>query len=154
MTTTFTHDGQNRGIGRNFKEQRRRTPWTASVLACIGAILLVGYQLFVVLEPPGDAIRGELEAAAAETYSELMPEPSPAVLAAMRRHFSGQDVSIAATLASPTIALTLNGLDRETCIEAVAKARRIEGRVVVELQGYGASKDCGSRNKMTWLMMP
>jgi hypothetical protein len=136
--------------------RRWRIPWTVSVLACLGAAVLAGYRLFVLLEPPGDAIRRALEAAAAETHAQLMLEPSPAVLAAMRRHFSGQDVSIATTPAMPTpiIAVTLHGLDRAACVEAAAKARRIDGPVVVTLQGYGAPKDCGSRNEMTWLIMP
>jgi hypothetical protein len=83
-------------------------------------------------------------------------KPGPAVLAAMRRDFFGQDVSIATSPASSTITVILHGIDRETCVEAATKARRIEvdGPVVVMLQGYRAPEDCGSLNTMTWWIMP
>lgn len=112
MATAVPHDQRSRGVGG----RRRRVPRTLWVLACFGAALLAGYQLFVLLQPPGDAIGSELEAAAAEMRTEMVPKPSPAVLAAMRRDFSGQDVSIATTPRSPVVAVTLHGLDRETCL--------------------------------------
>jgi hypothetical protein len=159
MATTVPHDQRSRGIARNLGEQRRRIPWTVWVLACIGAALLAGYQLSIPpQEPPGDAIRRELKAAAADVAAEmrirLVLGPSPSALAAMRRHFSGQDVSIATSPAASIIAVTLHGVDHKACIEAAAKARRMDGSVVVMLQGYGAPEDCGSRNEMTWWIMP
>jgi hypothetical protein len=159
MATTIPHDQRNRGVARNLGEQGRRIPWIAWVLACIGAALLAGYQLSIPLEePPGDAIRHELKAAAADIAAEMRTQlvlgPSPAALAAMRRHFSRQDVSIATSPASSIIAVTLHGVDREACVEAAAKARRIDGSVVVMLRGYRAPEDCGSRNEMTWWIMP
>jgi hypothetical protein len=159
MATTVPHDQQNRGIARNLSEQRRRIPLIVWVLACIGAALVAGYQLSVPREePPGDAIRHGLKAAAAEVAAEMRTQlvlgPSPAALAAMRRHFSRQDVSIATSPASSIIAVTLHGVDREACVEAAAKVRRIDGSVVVMLQGYSALEDCGSWNEMTWWIMP
>src|SRR5258708_39933631 len=99
-------------------------------------------------------MRTKLEAAAAEMHGQLVLGPSPAELAAMRRDFSGQDVSIATARASSIITVTLHGVDREACIEAAAEVRRIVGSVVVMLQGYRAPEDCSSRNEMTWWLMP
>jgi hypothetical protein len=159
MATTVPHDQPNRGVARNLSEQRHRIPWIVWALVCIGAALLAGYQLSIPSEePPGDAIRRELKAAAAEIAAEtrirLVLGPSPAALAAMRRHFSGQEVSIAMSSASSIIAVTLHGVDHKACVDAAAKVRRIDGSVVVILQGYGAPEDCDIRNDMTWWIMP
>lgn len=154
MATTVPHDQRNGRVARTPSEQWRRIRWIVSVLACAGAVLLAGYQLFVPLETPGDAIRSELEAAAAEMGAQLVPQASPAVLAAMRRDFSGQDVSITASATSSIIVVTLHGLDREACVKAAATARRIVGPVVVVLPGFAAPEDCGGRNDMTWWIMP
>lgn len=154
MTATVQHDRETIGVARNSSGQRRRSLWPIYMLLFISAGLPTGYQLFLVLEPPGDAIRRELEAAADEMRNQLVPEPSPAVLAAMRRDFAGREVSIATIPASSIIAVTLYGLDHEACVDALVKARRIDGPVVVMLQGHRTVGDCGSRNEMTWWVMP
>jgi hypothetical protein len=154
--TAVPHDRWNRDVARTLSEHRRRVPLTIYALALVGALLLAGHWLSILLESPGDTIRSELEAAAAEMGAQLVLKPGPGVLAAMRRDFSGQDVSIATIPTSSTIAVTLYGVDRETCVEAATKARRIEvdGPVVVMLQGYGAPEECRGRNTMTWWIMP
>ena len=154
MAVTVFHDQRNSAVARGLRAPRGHVPRLVWALACIGAVLLAGYQLFILLEAPGDAIRGEFEGAAAEMRSQVVLGASPAVLAAMRRHFAGQDVTITTLRASSIITVTLHGLDREACVEAASKARRIDGPVVVMLQGYGAPEDCSSRNKMTWWIMP
>jgi hypothetical protein len=102
---------------------------------------------------PGDIIRLELEAAAAEFDGQPLPTPSATVLAAMRGDFYMQQVSIAVASAS-TIAVTLHGLAHETCVDALVKARRLEGLSVIALQGYRTMQDCQSTNDMTWWIMP
>jgi hypothetical protein len=154
MATTVHHDQRNKGVAPVRTGQLRRVPLMVWVLACLGAMLQAGYQLFHVLEPPAYAIRSELEAAASEMRSQFALDPSPAVLAAMRQDFAGQDVWIATIPMSSVIAVTLQGLDRGVCVELEAKARRIEGPVVVMLQGYAVPEDCGSRNEITWWIMP
>jgi len=153
MATTVRHDQATIGIARSLTWQRRSL-WTISMLLCIGAALPMGYQLCLWLEPPGDAIRHQLEAAAGEMRNQLVPEPSPRVLAAMRRDFAKREVSIATMPASSIVAVTLHGLDHGTCVDALTKARRIDGAVVVRLQSYDAAGDCGNRNDMTWWVMP
>jgi hypothetical protein len=153
MATTVPHDRRNAGAAQNLSEPWRRIPSTICALVWIAA-LFAGYRYFILLRSPADAIRSELEAAAAEMRTQLVPEPTPAVLAAMRRDFSERDVTIATTPASSVIAVTLHSVDREACVRAAATLRRIDGSVVVRLQGYGAPEDCGSRNGMTWWIMP
>ena len=152
MATKVTPDQRNTDADRNPRRRRRtfRSPW---LLAGFGALLLTGFPLFGFLASPGEVIRLELEAAAAEMSWQLVPTPSKAVLAAMRRDFHGREVSIAIASAS-TIAVTLAGLARDECIDAWAKTRRIEGPAVVVLEGYGSAQDCRSRNDMTWWIMP
>lgn len=154
MATTVRHDQESIGVARNPSGQRRRSLWTIYMLVCITAALLTGYQFFLLVEPPGDAIRHELKAAAGEMRNLLVPQPSPSVLAAMRQDFARREVSIAPMPASSVITVTLHGLDREACVGVLAKARRIDGPVVVQLQGYGTAADCGSENEMTWWVMP
>lgn len=50
--------------------------------------------------------------------------------------------------------MTLHNVDQNTCSDAAAAARRIEGPVVVELENYRSAADCGASNDMTWWIMP
>lgn len=68
------------------------------------------------------------------------------------RHFNAQ-ASIGAAL-WPHITVTLHNVDQNTCSDAAAAARRIEGPVVVELENYRSAADCGASNDMTWWIMP
>jgi hypothetical protein len=154
MATTIHHAEENRRFPLGHTGRQWRIPRPVWILACVVAALLAGYQFFILLRPPADAIRSELEAAAGEMRGQLALEPSPAVLAAMRRDFSAPNVRITRIPASPIIAVTLRDIDRGSCVELEAKDRRIEGPVVVMLQDYAAPEDCGSRNEMTWWIMP
>lgn len=154
MATTVDPDQGSMSAARNRSGQRRHWLRKIFVPLSIGAALLAGYQLFLLVEPPGDAIRHELEAAAGEMSNLLVPEPSPPVLAAMRRDFAGRAASVAPIPDSSIVTVTLHGLDRKACVGALAKARRIDGPVVVRLQGYGTAADCSTRNEMTWWVMP
>lgn len=154
MPTTILHDRRKSSAHRNLSEPWCHIPWTACVLVCIGAALLAECWYLTRLRSSADEIRREFEAAAAEMSAQLVPAPTPAVLAAMRRDFSGRDVTIAPTPTSSIIAVTLHGLDRAACAAATAKLRRIDGAAVVILVGYGAVEDCGNRNDMTWWIMP
>ena len=80
---------------------------------------------------------------------------SPAtVREALRTALLGQDASIDAARFPALVSVTLHGVGRAGCIAAERRARRLEGSVVVELQGYGAPADCGIKNDMTWRFMP
>lgn len=126
-----------------------RPVWLLAILA----IAVLAIVLALRPAPPGDAIKSELGKAASEMSGEVWPVPTPAVLTAMRRDFHGRDVSVEA-IRSKQIAVTLRGLDRQTCLGAATKARRIDGPAVVTLEGYGSPEECRDRNDMTWRIMP
>lgn len=128
-----------------------RVPLGLRALALAGLLIATGYQVSLVLQTPAQLIRGELEAAAAETAA-LPWNRSPAqVRAAVARHFEGRDVNIDATKFPALVAVTLRGVDRTTCQEAQSLARRIEGSVVVALEG---AQPCAEANAMRWRIMP
>jgi hypothetical protein len=122
-------------------------------LALVTAALVGGNEVLEARWPPGDAIRRELVAAAAELASPVGPYPTDAATRAIRRHFRRHP----ATLQSkfwPQVSVTLHHLDKTTCADASTVARRMEGLVVVELEGYRSADDCGDDNDMTWSILP
>jgi hypothetical protein len=54
----------------------------------------------------------------------------------------------------PLVSVTLRHIDNATCVDASTVARRMEGLVVVELEGYRSTEACGVDNAMTWRMLP
>jgi hypothetical protein len=128
-----------------------RIPRGWRALAAAGVLLVAGYQASLALQSPAQLIHGELRAAAAETAA-LPWNRSPAqVRAAVARHFAGRDVSIDATKFPALVAVTLHSIDRATCQEAQSLARRIEGSVVIALEG---AQPCAEANAMRWRIMP
>ena len=130
----------------------RRVP--RSILALLGlvAVIVGGQQVSVAMQSPGETIRAALVAAAADMRAPETAQPSRDMLQAVGRHFDAQ-ASIGAAL-WPHVTVTLHNVDRNTCVDAAAAARRIEGLVVVELEKYGSVADCRASNDMTWWIMP
>jgi hypothetical protein len=122
-------------------------------LALVTAALGGGNELLNSWRPPGDAIRRELVAAAGELASPVGPYPTDAATRAIRRHFRSHPATLR-TKFWPQVSVTLQHLDKATCLGASSAARRMEGLVVVELEGYRAAKDCGDDNDMTWRILP
>jgi hypothetical protein len=104
--------------------------------------------------PPGVAIRGDLVAAGAAASALPALASADAVREAVAASFPGRSVSVEPSSFPAMIAVTLHDIDRRSCLEAADRARRIEGAVVIELDGYRAPDDCGERNDMTWRLMP
>jgi hypothetical protein len=52
------------------------------------------------------------------------------------------------------VAVTLSGVSRVECVAAVAQDRRMDGAVVIALQGYPSAENCEQRNDMIWWLMP
>ena len=92
-------------------------------------------------------------AAAGELVSPMGPYPTEAAMRAIRRHFRTRSVALQMNL-WPLVSVTLQHLDRVTCVDASIVARRMEGLVVVELKGYRSAEDCGYDNDMTWQILP
>jgi len=112
-----------------------------------------GNEALKASRSPGQAIRSELVAAAAELTSPAGSYPTEASTRAIRRHFRAHSVTLQTDL-WPLVSVTLQHLDKVTCVDASIVARRIEGLVVVELEGYRSAEDCGADNAMTWRMLP
>lgn len=128
-----------------------RVPRGLRALALAGVLVAAGYQGSLALQSPAQLIRGELQAAAAETAALPWSRSPAQVRAAVARHFPGRDVSIDATKFPALVAVTLDGVDRDTCQEAQRLARRIEGSVVIALE---RTAPCGDNNAMIWRIMP
>ena len=117
------------------------------------AAVVGGNAVLEASRPPGDAIKRELVAAAAELASPAGPYPTDAATRAIRRHFRARPAIVQTNL-WPQLSVTLQHLDRTTCVDASSAARRMEGLVVVELEGYRSTKDCADDNDMTWSILP
>jgi hypothetical protein len=121
----------------------------------MAAALALGAVAFLFAnEPHGGAIRGDLAAAASRLKDVPQNASDARVDAVLRDEFVGEDATIDPSDFPTAVAVTLHGLDRASCLDALRTARRIEGGVVVQLQGYGSGAECGDNNEMTWRLMP
>jgi hypothetical protein len=127
------------------------------LLWLVVAILLswaVEAGVYAAFEPPGAALRHELTAAAAVLQVPVTLQSTPALAQAVGRPFRTRDATIDTHRLWPIVAVTVHGLSREACLDALHDTRRINGNVVIALQGYGSSTDCAVENDMTWWLMP
>lgn len=132
----------------------RRAP---RLLWLVLAILLswgAEYGVYCAFAPHGEALRHELKAAAAALQTQLVLQPTPALRQAIRRHFREGEVAVDTTRLWPTVAVSLHGISRGECLGALHEVRRIDGAVVIALQGYGSTDDCRAQNDMIWWLMP
>lgn len=146
----LSHSGSRLALG----ELARRVP---RILWIVLAILVSWggeYVLYRSLEPPGVALRHELEGAASELMAPVMVSPTPVLNQAIRRHFRDSAVSVDTTRHWPNVVVTLSGVSWATCTDAVREAASIDGLVAVRLAGYHSAKDCRERNHMSWWLMP
>jgi hypothetical protein len=151
-TMTSVYAAPRTGLVDLRGEWLRRVPRPIWALLALAAVVVGGEQLRLTMQSPGEAIRSALVAAADDMRSPATAQPSRDALQAVGRHFDAQ-ATIGAEL-WPHVAVTLRNVDRATCIDAAAAARRIEGLVVVQLEKYGTAADCGTANDMTWWIMP
>ena len=136
------------------KSWMARLPRAVRLLATVGLVLAASHQLSLALESPAQRITRQLTAAAAEVAALPWNHSSERVQRAVGWNFSSRAARVDATRFPTEVAVTLPGLDRDTCVEATAQARRIEGLVVVALEGYGSAQNCRDDNTMVWHIMP
>ena len=128
---------------------RRRIVIAGAVLFALAALVM-----FVGLPSSGRAIKSDL-AAAGEAVRTLPPTTQPdKVKEALHAALGGRAARIDASGFPRVVAVTLLGLDHASCAEAVSSAHRLEGAVVIQLDGYDNASACGSDNDMTWKIMP
>jgi hypothetical protein len=125
----------------------------SGILGLIAAAFFGG-GLWHVLQSPGQTIRSELAAAAADMKSAPANLRPDELRRDVRRHFLGHAVTVDPSGFPARVAVTIHGLDRSACLDAASVARRIEGLAVIELQGYGSPDQCGGRNDMQWQILP
>lgn len=131
-----------------------RLPRAAQLLALAAMTVIAVQQASLVLQSPAHAIRHAL-VTAADATAALSWSRSPAeVQLAVAKRFDGRDVQVDAARFPSQVAVTLPSVDRITCLEARALTRRIEGPVVIALDGYRSAADCGEANAMSWRIMP
>jgi hypothetical protein len=131
-----------------------RLPRPVRILATVAILTLAGYQLDVALQSPAHIIKHELVAAAEQTGALPWKRSVSQVEQAVGGYFQSHAATIDATKFPTQVAVALDGIDRNTCLEARTLTRRIEGSVVVALDGYRSDAECGDRNRMTWRIMP
>jgi hypothetical protein len=126
--------------------------WWAMGLAIV--VLVSLYHFSNTTPSRGLAIRGALIAAAAKI--KLMPanEGADGIRTDLTPYFRGFDADIDASRAPTEVDITLRDLDGVTCLEAEDVARRVEGLVVVQLDGYGTAAACSKKNTMRWRLLP
>lgn len=131
-----------------------RMPRYLKLLAAAVMLTAAAWQISAALQTPGQSIRKALTAAAEEAASLPSTRSTDDVRLTLSRHFAGRDARIEPAGFPAEIAVVLDGLDRATCLEARLLARRLEGDVVIALDGYGSAADCHERNRMTWHILP
>ena len=142
------------GSARKPRHLARRVPRLFWLLLAILVSWSIEIGLYRAFEPPGEALRHELQGAAGELGQEMVPQATPAMREAIRRHFRESAVEIDMVGHWPNVAVSFGGVSQLACAAAVRQASRIDGAVVVDLIGYRSAEDCGERNRMTWLLMP
>ncbi|HZT52480.1 MAG TPA: hypothetical protein VFA22_11125 [Stellaceae bacterium] len=118
------------------------------------AVIVAALAMLFANQPPGPAIRDDLESVAGALA--LMPaatEPR-AVAAALHAALRGRTITVDADAFPAIVYVTLRGLDKASCAGAVASARRLEGLVVIDLEHFRSAADCRDSNDMTWRLMP
>lgn len=126
--------------------------WRAIALAVVLAPL--GYQAVLALESPGQSLRRELVAAADEAGALPWNRTHEQVRRAVGRYFADHTITVDSRHFPAEVLVAVQNIDRATCIEASEVAQRIEGSVVVALEGFRSSDDCGDDNRMVWRIMP
>jgi hypothetical protein len=154
MSLATSIHGPRAGTGAGLREALRRVPATVWIVLAILLSWSAEYAVYWAFEPPGLALRHELQGAAGELDHALVPLPSAALGDEIRRHFREADVAVDTARHWPNVAVTLSGVSRADCAAAVSQDRRLDGAVVIALQGYRSAEECGRRNDLTWWLMP
>lgn len=118
------------------------------------AAIVAGCVVLFASQPPDAALRGDLAAAADAVGALPATATARDVGEALAGPLRGRVITVDAAAFPAVVGVTFHALDRQSCIAARSEARRIEGTVVVQLDGYDAASDCRARNDMTWRIMP
>ncbi len=154
MSLATSIHGPRPGSGAGIRETLRRIPGSVWIVVAILLSWSAEYAVYWTFEPPGVALGYELQGAASELDHALVPLPTATLTQDIRRHFREADVAVDTARHWPNVTVMLSGVSRLDCAAAVAQDRRMDGAVVIALQGYPSAETCGQRNDMTWWLMP
>jgi hypothetical protein len=129
-------------------QRQAKEAWLAPLVrAPVALIALLGALVAIPSHAsPGHVIRSELASAAADLRELPWGISTQRINIGLARNFRGQRLSIDASAFPVSVTVTLGALGRETCLDARRFARRIEGPVVVVLDGYANTAACGEAN--------
>ncbi len=130
-------------------KRARLAPLVRALIVLFGGLVVIPSHA-----TPGHVIRSELASAAADLRDLPWGASANRVQLSLAGNFRGQRFSIDASEFPVSVAVTLGGLGRDACLDARRFAHRIEGPVVVLLDGYGDAAACGEANDMTWRFLP
>lgn len=128
--------------------------WRARRMMAGALALATALAAMSTVRSPGDMLKADLQAAGAAVRELGINQPSHHVQKTVAAFFPGSAVDVDATQFPSRVVVTLRALDRMTCMAASTSARRIEGKVVIELRDFVAPGECGERNDMAWLILP
>jgi hypothetical protein len=152
--STITFDRPSLSVVAGPRYAIERVPRLLRALAAAGLLLIAGQQLFLALQSPAHQIKRQLIAAAEETGRLPWTRSQDQVRGDLARHFGADAVTVDSTSFPAAVSVAFTGLDKNICVEANELARRIEGSVVVALEGYRSAADCRESNTMVWRIMP
>jgi hypothetical protein len=153
-TITFDRRPPSLSIFAAARHGLERMPRRLRALAAACLLLIAGQQLFLALQSPAHQIKRQLIAAAEETRLLPWTRSQDQVRGDLARHFGTDAVTVDSTSFPAAVSVAFMALDKNTCVEANELARRIEGSVVVALEGYRSATDCRDSNTMVWRIMP
>ncbi|HTZ78629.1 MAG TPA: hypothetical protein VMC10_12000 [Stellaceae bacterium] len=136
------------------RESLSRIPRFFRLLLAAWLVVVAGQQITLALQSPAQRIRLDLQATASDLRALPWTRADVRVQSAVARNFGDRAYRLDATKYPAELSVTLLSLDRGTCLEARGTTRRIEGPVVIALEGYRSAADCRDDNTMVWRLMP
>jgi hypothetical protein len=133
---------------------RSRFPHRVVAAVFVMFVVVIAHQLYFATETRARVIRAALIHAAAATAKLPATESGDEVATALHRYFPDRDATIDPSRFPAEVDVTVRNLSQRSCLDAERVARRIEGKVVVQLDGYDEASACGARNVMTWRILP
>jgi hypothetical protein len=154
MSMISIHAPAPTSIGEGARRQLAQLPRRVKLVIAAAMLLAAAGEIWFALQPRAEAIAGGLASAAADVAAlpwSTQPEEVQRVVA---RDFPNEAVRVDPAHFPAEVLVALNGVDQRTCRATRRVVGRIEGAVVVALDGYRSTADCRAENTMTWRIMP
>jgi len=120
----------------------------------VAAVLMGGYGAYFSLQSPGEVIRHDLTRAGSRVARLPWSTPREHVQQSVSRYFASYPATVDPAGFPSYVRVTLRDLNSDVCRDAYRKAARIEGEVVIEIEGRGGDMACHDQKTITWRIMP